>query len=399
MSIARASKSDIPTIPPEEFAARRAKAIEHASAAGLDALLVCSRGGGTVDRYGDVMYLSNYYTSFPYTPDHPGHWNGRAHSFILLPVSGAPSLIIDIPDERAIHFEEGTLIYTDFVLDGVVAALEGAGLSAAQVGLVGQDVMPVSFQAHFMRALPGLHLKDADSILADMRKVKSPAEIEMLRYASFVGSRMLDAMMETVAPGVTHGEIVAAGMAELVPRGGILYNSFMAHGRDGEPPVTVRCNFPTWASPEPIAQGDWFRAGISGMVGGYVFDLSRSRAAGRASNRQIDIFEAAISCVEAGIEATRPGALAGDLAEAGLGRQKDLGFPMDGVFPGLGHGIGLGWDAPWLTPGERTEIVPGMVLCFERTVKRDGLLGDFEQTVLVTETGVEYLTDAKMRYW
>lgn len=389
----------IPQISASEFAARRKAAILHARAAGLDGLLVCSRGGGTVDRYADVMYLCNYYTSFPYTPDHPGHWNGRAHSFLVLPVDGTPVALIDIPDDGRIHLEDGEVVQTDFVLDATVAALEKVGLTHARLGLVGEDVLPVRLHAHITRALPHLRIEGADAILTGMRKVKSATEIRMLRHASYVGSRMLDAMMAAVAPGVSHGEIVAVGMAELVPRGGILYNSFMAHGHDGNPPVRVRTNFPTWSSLERLREGDWFRAGISGMVGGYVFDLSRSRGVGPITNRQVDMFEAAISCVEAGIAAIRPGATAGDLAEAGLGRQCALGFPMDGVFSGLGHGVGLGWDAPWLTPGEKTEITPGMVLCFERTVSRDGLLGDFEETVLVTETGVEYLTDAQIRHW
>jgi Xaa-Pro aminopeptidase len=247
-------------------------------------------------------------------------------------------------------------------------------------------------------ALPGIAFEPADAILTAMRRIKSPAEIAMLRHASLVGSRMMDTMLAAVMPGASHGDVVAAGMQTLLPAGGILYNSFMASGRGGDNAKIVRHGFPTWGSPERMEAGDWFRAGISGIVGGYIFDLSRSKAVGGApSNRQVSLFEAAISSVEAGIEAIRPGASAGDLAEAGLGRQQALGFEIKGVFSGLGHGIGLGWDAPWLTPGEPTPIVPGMVLCFERTVEQDGHVGDYEETVLVTENGIELLTDAIKR--
>ncbi|MGE4247615.1 MAG: M24 family metallopeptidase, partial [Parvibaculaceae bacterium] len=109
--------------------------------------------------------------------------------------------------------------------------------------------------------------------------------------------------------------------------------------------------------------------------------------------------ESAISCIEAGIGAIKPGATAGDLAKAGLGKQEELGFKLEGVFSALGHGIGLGWDAPWLTVGDKTPIKPNMVLCLERTVTQDGYLGDFEETVLVTESGYEMLTDATKRFW
>jgi adenosine kinase len=71
----------------------------------------------------------------------------------------------------------------------------------------------------------------------------------------------------------------------------------------------------------------------------------------------------------------------------------------DAYRAGLLYGIGLGWDEPWLTRGEKREIVPGMVLCIERTVTKDGYLGDFEETVVVTPTGAERITTAPKRHW
>jgi Xaa-Pro aminopeptidase len=69
------------------------------------------------------------------------------------------------------------------------------------------------------------------------------------------------------------------------------------------------------------------------------------------------------------------------------------------VFSGLGHGLGLGWDAPWLTPDENAEIKPGMVMCIEKTLMRDGWLGDFEETVVIENDGPHLITDARRRYW
>ena len=42
----------------EEFEVRRQRAAEMATVEELKGLLVCSRGGGTLDRFGDVFYLS-----------------------------------------------------------------------------------------------------------------------------------------------------------------------------------------------------------------------------------------------------------------------------------------------------------------------------------------------------
>src|SRR4051812_22863762 len=331
-------------IAPSEFAARRANAVERARAEGLDGLVVCGRGGGALDRYADLMYLTNHYSPFPYIPDLAGNWTGRAHSFLLLPCSGDPVLIVDVPYFDPIAMPREQITMTDLVIESVCDALQRTGLAKGRIGLVGEDIVPISMYRAFEAAAPAAQWTSADHILAAARAIKSPAEIARLRAAARLGSRMIEAMMRAAVAGATHGDVVAAGMQVLVPAGGILYNSFMASGSGGASPTLVRSSFPTWASPTPLANGQWLRLGISGVLDGYYFDVSRSRSIGAPSDRQIGAFEAAIAACEAGIGALRVGATAGDVARAGLSKQESLGFPLKGVFSGLGHGIGLGWD-------------------------------------------------------
>lgn len=388
-----------PTIPTEEFTERRARAVKAAKTRGLDGLLVASRGGGTLDRYADVLYLTNFYTHFPFIPDFEGNWSARAHTFLVLPVDEVPELLIDVPDDGRIRLADGKVTYSDFVLDDTVEALKRAGLSKGRVGLVGGDVLTFTMLNKLKAALPELTLVPADDVLTTLRSIKSPGEIALLRRASEIGSRMIEAMMAAAEPGASHGEVVAAGLDYLVPAGGMLYNSFMASGRGGDPSRFAKSNFPTWGSEKRLEKGDWIRLGISGAVDGYVFDLARAKAVGPVSTRQVELFEAAIACIEETLKAIRPGATAGDLGAAGLGKQASLGFKIDGVFSAMGHGIGLGWDDPWLARGVATPIVPDMVLSVERTITQDGYLGDFEESVLVTADGYELITNATRRFW
>ena len=383
----------------EEFAERRSRAAKMANAEGLEGLLVCSRGGGTLDRFGDVFYLANYYTSFPYIPDLPHVWSARAHTFVVLSAKGDCILVTDAPNDGQTALAEENVIYTDLVLDGVLDAMQRLEMESGSVGLVGGDVLPVDTYQNLATRLANVKWTKAQHILVKLRSVKSPDEITLLRAASEVGSKALEAMMSAAEPNSTHGDVVAAGMAVLAPAGAALYNSFMASGRGGENPQAVRRNFPTWGSSEPLANGHWFRIGLSGVLNGYYFDHSRSKAIGAPTNQQIELFEAAIDIVEAAIAEIRPGVTAEAVAQAGLAKQTALGYPNDGVFSGLGHGVGLGWDAPWLAAGDKTIIEPGMVLCIERTIRKNGYLGDFEETVVVTENGCEKITGAQMRYW
>ena len=391
--------TEVTAIAPGEFAARRQRTLELVRRDNLKGVLVFARGGGTLDRYADVLYLTNFYTPYPYIPDLQGNWSARAHTSFIVPAHGEPTLIIDTPNDGRIALESDHIVYTDFVVEETIKAMRKAGLDRGLVGLVGGDAMPSTTYNQIAEALPEVQWRNAQSILNEQRMIKSPAEIALLRRAAKIGSRMIEAMMAAAEPGATHGDVVAAGLQVLVPAGGMLYSSFMASGRGGDTPVLVKSNFPTWGSKQPLENGMWLRLGISGVVDGYYFDVSRSRAIGPPSKRQVEMFEAAMAACEAGIAATHAGTTAGRIGDAGLKKQEDMGFPIKGVFSALGHGIGLGWDSPWLARGDQTTIVPNMVLNYERTISHGGYLGDYEDTALVTHDGVERLTDAQKRFW
>lgn len=386
-------------IPAEEYRARRQAVNEAARAQGLDGLVICSRGGGTLDRYADVLYLANFYTSFPYIPDLEGQWSGRAHTFLVLPADGAPTLITDVMTEMEISLPQEQVWLVQDVIGALAQALRETGLDGARLGLVGADVLPLSSHDRLRSLVPSVRFEDAQGILDRARSIKSATEISNLAHASSIGSRMMDAVMDAARAGRTHGEVLAEGMAVLMPQAGMLYNSFMASGRGGPSPRKAAASFPTWASPDPLADGDWFKVGLSGAVEGYVFDLARSRAVGSPQPAQTALFEAAVEVVEAAIAAIRPGATAHEVARAGLSKQEALGFELKSNFSGMGHGIGLGWDVPWLTLGNDSRIEENMVLCVERTIYSDGYVGDFEETVVVTGSGARKLTDAVIRRW
>ena len=391
-------ESSIPLVTAAEYVERQRRAAAAAGKQGLDALLVCSRGGGTVDRYANIYYLANYYSAFPYVTDRRPDWSMRGHPFLLLPSEGKPQLIADTT-VRPSDVPVEDVLTSDDVIRAVIQAVQMRGLETASIGLVGTDVIPHAATAALQQELPGVQWVSADDILIEQRMIKSPAEIAILRGASALGSRAIERMMEEARPGATHGEIMGAGLQVIAREGGILYNNFMSSGRGGNQPMMVASDFPTWASQDPLEDGQWFQIGISGVWRGYYFDHSRSKAIGHATSPQLEAFEAAIACVQAGIAAVRPGVTAGDVASAALSKLVSLGFSPQSDFSGLGHGIGMGWDAPWLVPGDPTVLQPGMVLCIERTVEKHGYVGDFEETVLVTETGAELLSKADVRRW
>jgi Xaa-Pro aminopeptidase len=387
-----------PEIPAAEFRDRQRRAAAVAKSAGLAGLLVCSRGGGTVDRYANVLYLANFYSSFPFIPDVKGHWSARAHSFVVLPAEGEPVLVTDMPVKPE-EVRVADVRTADELVPEVARAIRDRGLATATLGVAGADALPWTVQRALQAELPEAAFVPADDILDRLRMIKSPAEIAVLRRASELGGLAIEAMMAAAAPGRTQGEVMGEGLRAMAAHGVMLYNSFMGSGRGGNRPRIKYTDFPTFGSDEPIEDGEWFHVGLSGVYRGYYFDHSRSKPIGNPTAPQIEAFEAAIASVQAAIARIRPGATAGEVAEAGFAKLVELGFPTKSDFNGMGHGVGMGWDLPWLVPGDATVLEPDMVLCVERSVEKHGFVGDFEETVLVTPTGHELLTHAPIRRW
>ncbi len=299
---------DSVTVTAGEFAERRERLRQAVESAGLAGAVIVSRGGGSLDRFADIFWLSGFYTQFPYIPDVAGNWSGRAHAVMLLPVRGEARLVVDIPVATVAGLPASQVQFADFVTEAVITGLKESGLAGAPLGLVGAEAMPASMYRALVAGLPGTDFRDIQPVANALRAVKSAAEIALLRRASEIGSRMTDAMLEKVAAGRSHGEIMAAGLDVLVPARGMLYNAFIRSGRGGPRPKFVKSALPTWGSSEVLEEGDFFCAGVSGILDGYYFDLARCRPVGQVSNAQVEVFESAISVVEAGMAAVRVGA-------------------------------------------------------------------------------------------
>jgi len=317
----------------------------------------------------------------------------------LVKPSGETRLIVDVPTWVNVALPDERITFADFVTEAAVKAIADEFGSSARLGLVGADTMPASMYRAMTAAQPGIELVDVQGAYNGLKAVKSPGEIELLRRASELGSRSIDAMMAAAKAGMNHGEALSAAMNVLLPARAILYNAFIRSGTGGPDPRFVRSALPTWGSSETLEDGEILCAGLSGVLDGYYFDLARCRPVGRVSNAMIDCFESTIAVVEAGIAAAQPGVTGEQVMQAGAAKQAELGFPKSGNFQGFGHGIGLGWDDPWLAPGVTKQLEPGMVICVEKWLMRDGYAGDYEDTILIKPDGNEKITDAQMRWW
>jgi hypothetical protein len=123
-----------------EFGARRSTAAAAARDRGYSGLVVWSRGGTTVDYYGDVLYLTNHHSTFPNVNDSPGAWAARGHAVLLLRSDGRAVLLTDYyddPDDR-VRIEDVRVV-TDLPR-AAADVVRGLEMDGGPLGLVGRNV-------------------------------------------------------------------------------------------------------------------------------------------------------------------------------------------------------------------------------------------------------------------
>jgi Xaa-Pro aminopeptidase len=401
-------------IPSEEFAARRERAREIAQERGLNGLLVWSRGGTTVDWYGDVLYLSNYVTPIPQIP-HTARWSGRGHTALILPIDSDPVLIVEVPDYPKDQVQVEEVRWAVHVPQLAAQVLKERGLDRAKLGLVGRETLLQSslrlLQDEIGRELS---LEPADDILERLRMVKSEYELKFVRHAATVGAGWLTTTMEAVEPGKTEGEFVGEGLRFLAANGGYPYDVAVGSGRDCFKYFGQRNGTPPWEVSRPIQRGDIVHVDTWGPVHGYFTDIARTTVAGgKATEGQRELFEQVQALVEHIVAAVKPGATTDELYQRGAQWLRQNGFGshvpagdepgtyFGQLFPCFGHGVGLGVEAPWIIEGDTTVVEPGMVLAVEFFMDRAGIgAAKYERNLLVTDSGHDYLdAQCQERWW
>jgi Xaa-Pro aminopeptidase len=403
--------TQIEPIPAPEYGQRRARLRELAAKRGLDGVLVVSRGANGADWGADIVYLTNHYSAFPQIPDRPGQWSGRGYGGLVMPADEDGTLVVEIPDWRS------DLVAIDDVrveLDlwaGLARALRDRGLAQGKVGLIGRESLLHVTVDRIREELPDLQLSWADDLVEELRRIKSPAEIRLVRESTRVGGEMVQAFVEAAVPGATEADCVLAALSCGIPQGAFPLDIPVASGAHVDHFLWDR--MPSWDWRRPLQAGDMIHPDMYGTVGGYFYDLVRTTVAGRTvSDAQREVLEASVAVVEHIIDGMRPGVACGDLFARGAEWLGEHGFEVPGSkesagvallgqsYPSFGHSLGLAWENPSLVPGEEATLRPGMVMAVEAEVGRPGAgTGAFEHNLLVTEDGVEILTAHVANVW
>jgi Xaa-Pro dipeptidase len=241
-----------------------------------------------------------------------------------------------------------------------------------------------------LRALEreGFVYVEGQEITEKARSIKSPAEIELMRWAIRVCEAGLARMYESSLPGKTEQEIWAELHFENARSGGEWIETRLLKAGAGTNPWYGECS-------DYVCQDGDMIAADTDMIGpyGYCADLSRSWVCGHRpmNDRQKRIYATALEQIHHNLALVSPGMSFREFNERSWRipeRHRDYRYTL------AAHGVGLAdeWPIVPLHPDFESaclgEFAPGMVVCVESLVGEAGSESvKLETQVLVTDSG------------
>ena len=256
-------------------------------------------------------------------------------------------------------------------------------------------------------AMPQATPKDIRKDISQMRWVKAPTEIALLRQAIDLSDDAQLEAMRIMRPGLFEYQ-VAAKMVYVHAMGGSEAEAYAPIVGAG--PNSTALHYDKLS--RKIQDGDIVVLDVGAQYSGYAADITRTLPAnGKFTPRQREVYEIVLGAQNAALAAMHPGAVMGchtqDNKETLQGiaynyinhHGKDLhGKPLGQYFiHGLGHPIGLNVHDPSLEFCK--PLAPGMVVTVEPGIyiPEENLGVRIEDDVLITETGIELLSQKLTR--
>lgn len=252
-------------------------------------------------------------------------------------------------------------------------------------------------------------------VVPTRKMIKTEEQIEGIRASSLINTSVLDHVAQHIRVGMTTEDINTLVHEYTLSRGAIpaplnyegfpksvctSVNEEVCHGIPSKDVV--------------LREGDIVNVDVSTIYNGYFSDASRMFLIGDVSPERRRLVDVTRECLEVGIEAARPWGFLGDIGEAIQHYAEKNGYSVVREF--CGHGVGLQFhEKPEVEHvgrrGTGMLLVPGMIFTIEPMInmgKPDIFIDEengwtvitedeqpsaqWENTVLITETGVERLT-------
>jgi Xaa-Pro aminopeptidase len=239
-------------------------------------------------------------------------------------------------------------------------------------------------------------LKPKGDLVGELRRVKDPKELQLMRKAAELTNTGMKIAYETIKPGMKEYQVAAEIEYVMRKRGswGVAFDTIIASGaRSAFPHGGGGTLLGGGCTNREIRNGELVVVDMGAVYEHYRSDITRTIVAGKPQTKQTKLYEIVRASHDEALKAIRPGAKAKDVDSAARKVIADAGYGEYFVH-GLGHGVGLEvHEGPTLSSLSKDNLTVGNVVTDEPGIYLLGFGGvRIEDTVLVHKGKAECLT-------
>lgn len=308
-------------------------------------------------------------------------------SYAIIRKDGSMDVIVSILEEEAAHLGKGDVkVYHG--RQELIDHLKGALGGCSKVGFNTHSVTYAAVSG--IRKLTELDFEivDASDALARTYAVKDEKEIEAIRKACGISSKVAKELPGYLSEGISEKEVAARMDARMRELGGTgnAFETIAAFGANASLPHYVPGDY-------RLKEHDVALFDFGTKYDRYCSDMTRTVFLGEPTDIMRRAYEVVLEAQEAGIAKYRAGAMA---KEADLAAREVVeSSEFKGRFiHSFGHGIGMDVHQPiYVSPRSEQVLEAGNIVSAEPGIYLPGIGGiRIEDTVLITEDGCERLT-------
>jgi Xaa-Pro dipeptidase len=318
------------------------------------------------------------------------------YQLLVVPLDGEPFLVLRYLESMlAEHYSWLSEVITwDDTQDPVEvtkSALKARGLSSKRLAIEQNAYVLQVATWKKLTAVLG-ELADGSGVVEASRRIKSSAEIELMREAARLTDLGMQAAVETARPEATDNDIAAAAFGAMTRAGSewLTRDPIVTSGRRSGIPHSCY-------SRQTLADGDSILLEFSGVYHRYYAPMMRTVVSGRPNDDARYLTDVCVEALNAAIDVMRPGATSAEVDGAARGVILREGL-WENFRKRSGYMVGTGFTS-WveghissLQENDETRLEPGMVYHVPIALRRYGEIGvGMSETIVVTETGAEVL--------
>ncbi len=332
----------------------------------------------------NAQYLSGWRRNRPHfgNVNYPGGWiNGLFIGLHDGPMLAVPRMVADFDLVPGTDLEVTVLPDRGdpkAFLDQVLRRFE------PRLGALAIENRAWTEQALALRqARPDLEVRLASEVVAPLRIVKEPEELEMMQTAARIVDQAMHDVMDFLDPESGQTELdVANEIDRLMVKHGADGASFVTNvwqmGPGEVRPLAMK------ASRRALSRGNSLSFDFGSAIDGYCYDFGRSVYLGEPPDEYRSVHALVMQAAQVGIEALQDGRRTAEQVDA-RARQVIVDGGYGEYFRHrLGHGIGLDvHEPPYLDQGDLSTIRQGMCFTVEPSVFIPGRFGARTEDVVV----------------